>query len=205
MYQRFIGGNSIKSNLSSVKGNVSRSINSELDTLFAECGGASINNGLYRVHTYSSGIAWSEALQQYFSGIGKTILSFGYDWIGRQYAIVHGIDNILLMFDPATFESFQIAGSVVDFHNRDLTEDRDATVSENSFKTVLVNLKISELTFQQCIGYKVPLFLGGQDNYDNYEVVDMEVYWDIQYQMYEQVKNLPPGTKISSVKFKSGN
>lgn len=36
-----------------------------------------------------------------------------------------------------------------------------------------------ELLHSQCAGYKVPLFLNGQDTLDNLEVSDMEVYWEI--------------------------
>jgi hypothetical protein len=35
------------------------------------------------------------------------------------------------------------------------------------------------LKYDQCVGYKVPLFLNGQDELENLEVSDMEVYWEI--------------------------
>jgi len=60
---------------------------------------------------------------------------------------------------------------------------------------------ISEVRYGECIGHKVPLFLNGSDTIDNYEVTDMEVYWELQCQVYSQIKNLPPGTKINSIKF----
>jgi hypothetical protein len=202
MYERFISGNSVKPNTSSVFGKIIQPIDDRLAGLFAECGGASIDKGLYRVHSYSSSIRWSDIIQQYFPDLNKTILPFGYDWIGRQYCIIYGVGNVLVMFDPATMEYFKMAGDVIDFHNIDLVDDRDATVSENSFLSTISKLKISELNIDQCVGYKVPLFLGGNDDPGNYEVVNIEVYWDIQMQIYNQVKDLPPGTKINSVEFR---
>lgn len=205
MYERFIKGNLIKPNPSSVTGKVIQPIDERLGGLFAECGGLSINKGLYRVHSYSSGVLWSDLVRQYFPDLKKTILPFGYDWIGRQYCIIHGVDNVLVMFDPSTVEYFEMAGDIADFHNIDLVDDRDATVSENSFHSTMSRLRINELDINQCVGYKVPLFLGGNDDPGNYEVVDMEVYWDIQVQIYNQIKDLPPGTKISGIKFKPDN
>ena len=35
------------------------------------------------------------------------------------------------------------------------------------------------LKHNECAGYKVPLFLNGDDVVDNLEISDMEVYWEI--------------------------
>ena len=52
-----------------------------------------------------------------------------------------------------------------------------------------------------CVGYRIPLFLGGDDSLENMEVSDMEVYWDMTDQLWEAVKDLPEGTKIGNVSF----
>jgi hypothetical protein len=54
--------------------------------------------------------------------------------------------------------------------------------------------------FDDCIGYPVPLFLAGEDTISNYEKQDLEIYWDTQLQLINQVKNLPPGTPIKSIR-----
>ena len=36
-----------------------------------------------------------------------------------------------------------------------------------------------EIEFGRCAGYKVPLFLGGDDIVENLEDSDMEVYWEV--------------------------
>lgn len=43
----------------------------------------------------------------------------------------------------------------------------------------------------ECGGYRIPLFLGGEDSLENMEVSDMEVYWDMTDQLWEAVKDLP--------------
>lgn len=42
-------------------------------------------------------------------------------------------------------------------------------------------------------------FLNGKADSSNYEIVDTKVYWDIQYQIFNQIKDLPEGTRISNV------
>ncbi|WP_434798222.1 T6SS immunity protein Tdi1 domain-containing protein [Terrisporobacter vanillatitrophus] len=36
------------------------------------------------------------------------------------------------------------------------------------------------------MGYKVPLFLGGEDDISNLEEIDMEVYWSVTGQLNSQ-------------------
>jgi hypothetical protein len=61
-------------------------------------------------------------------------------------------------------------------------------------------LKIQKIPYQECVGYRVPLFLNGKDAVSNQELIDTEVYWETQCQLYNQIKKLPDGTKIGSVK-----
>lgn len=35
------------------------------------------------------------------------------------------------------------------------------------------------LNYSQCAGYKIPLFLGGSDEFENMEVSDLSVYWHL--------------------------
>src|SRR5262249_2681166 len=121
-------------------------------------------------------------------GYNGGILLFGYDWFGRQYGLIRHVDNVLVMFDPSMIESFELAGDLVEFHNTDLVSDKEETVSAEAFSIASYELGITDLRNDQCVGYKVPLFLGGKDEYSNYEIIDMEVYWEIQYQLFMQVK-----------------
>jgi hypothetical protein len=49
---------------------------------------------------------------------------------------------------------------------------------------------------RQCVGYKIPLFLGGEDGPDNFEISDLDVYWHITAQLIEKTKGLPIGTPV---------
>ncbi|MFK2930005.1 T6SS immunity protein Tdi1 domain-containing protein [Dyella agri] len=52
----------------------------------------------------------------------------------------------------------------------------------------------------QCFSYKVPLTLGGQFQPDNFAPSDLSVHFHTLGQIQAQAKNLPVGTRISSVK-----
>lgn len=53
---------------------------------------------------------------------------------------------------------------------------------------------------EQCYGYKVPPFLNGALSPENIEPTDIYVHYSTLGQMFEQVKDLPIGTKITNVK-----
>ena len=57
----------------------------------------------------------------------------------------------------------------------------------------------------QCYSRKIPLSLGGQLEADNFERIDLRVYYSILGQLHLQTRHLPPGTKIGSIKIESSH
>jgi len=51
----------------------------------------------------------------------------------------------------------------------------------------------------ECVGFKVPLFLGGAGDVANLEVSDLEVYWSFAAQLRLQSRGLAPGAPIDGV------
>lgn len=162
-------------------------------------GGDTFNNGLYRIHSFESSVRWALIIADYFNHYRHKIYPFGFDWMGRQFCLSTSND-ILFMFDPATAESFELRQTLTLLHNEDFVNDTDNMLSINLFNKVLTFYKLQSIGYNECLGYKVPLFLGGKDNIDNYELQDMEVYWYIENQLYNKVKDLPVGTKIGNIK-----
>jgi hypothetical protein len=54
----------------------------------------------------------------------------------------------------------------------------------------------------QVYSCKLPLILGGEFTPENIEICDMEVHFSILGQIHKQVKDLPEGTKIGSIRLK---
>lgn len=67
------------------------------------------------------------------------------------------------------------------------------------FEEALGILHLEGLNKNQCVGYKLPLFLNGKADSSNYEIIDIGVYWDTQYQIFNQIKDLPEGARINNV------
>lgn len=174
----------------------------ELSALFEECGGRCYGRGLYKIHSLGSSLHWSMLIGKYFPGYARRILPFGFDWMGRQFCIDKTNEKIIFMFDPATAEDFEVHTTLAEFHNSDLVRDRDNTVAERLFHEALKYLGLLKIQYQECLGYKIPLFLSGEDKVTNYEVIDVEVSWEFQLQIYAQTRDLKPGTKIGDVIFR---
>ena len=164
-------------------------------------GGMTINNGLYRIHTFESSLIWTKNIEDYFTDYKGLIIPFGFDWMGRQFCISKGNAQQLFMFDPSSGEDFELEQNVMLFHENDLVNDTDEMLSGDLFLEALNGSKASNLKYEECLTPKNSLLLGGEDILEEYEVTDLDVYWHIQGQIYNQIKDLPPGTKIDSIKF----
>jgi len=171
----------------------------ELFQLLDLFGGATFNNGLYRIHSFGSSVQWALIIAEYFGQYRNKIYPFGFDWMGRQFCLSTSSD-ILFMFDPATGESFELRQALTLLHDEDFVNDTDDMLSINLFNKALTFYKIDNIGYNECLGYKVPLFLGGKDDIENYELQDIEVYWHIENQLYNKVKDMPEGTKIGNIK-----
>ena len=154
--------------------------NEELNELFGSLGGISINKGLFKIHSFQSSKKWTEIICEIFPKYTNRISVYGFDWVGRQYA--KDLDkDFTYLFDIATGEDFELEQPLSEFFNVDLIEYEEETLNTEEFNEWNKN-KI-ELDFDQIVGYKIPLWLGGEDSINNYEIADAEVYWEINRQL----------------------
>jgi len=167
--------------------------------LLLDCGGKSYDNGLYSIHTFEDSVKWTGLLYQYFEKFKDAILSFGHDWKGRQFCVPIRTGECIYMFDPASQGDYYFEENLLDFHNNTLPNTKVENLDADIFEQVLNHLGIKSIEYHNCIGFNTPLFLNGKEELDNYKVIDLEVYWDIEYQLYQQASKLPPGTRISGV------
>lgn len=58
----------------------------------------------------------------------------------------------------------------------------DAALAEDFQKVWLANGGRSP-SYTECVGYKVPLWLGGSDDIENLQTVDLDVYWHVTGQL----------------------
>jgi hypothetical protein len=176
-----------------------KNIPTEFFVLLDQCGGVTLNKGLYRIHSFESSIKWAFKIGEYFDQYRHRIYPFGFDWMGRQFCL-STTDDILYMFDPAAGQVFELRQTLLLLHNDDFVNNTDDMLSVNLFYKVLSFYSMSSIAYNQCLGYKIPLFLGGRDEIDNYNLQDIEVYWHIESELYKKAKYLPEGTAVKNIK-----
>lgn len=170
----------------------------------AEFAGASFLGGLYRVHDERSGQIATALIAEAFPEFAARVFPFGFDWLGRQFAVdiarvVEGSPQVLLL-EPCSGEVLEIPASFVEFHDEVLVTNSEAALALSAFRDWAAANPLSiPLARDQCVGYIVPLFLGGQDGPENFEVTDFEVYWSICAQLRAAVAGLAEGTVITEV------
>jgi hypothetical protein len=85
-----------------------------------------------------------------------------------------------------------------DFHDCELVEEPEATVAYSFYQGWLTSGG-GHPEYGQCVGYKQPLFLGGEDEVTNLAIVDLDVYWTLTAQLLRQVRASPAGTRVRSI------
>jgi hypothetical protein len=173
----------------------------ELADRFAGC---SFENGIYRLHNARTGPRAKALVAEGFPLFATRACPFGYDWLGRQFTVDSGRheggEPLVLLFEPGTGEVLEIPYSFAAFHEQ-LDELREPALAGSFFASwTEANPGSLPLAATQCVGYKVPLFLGGEDALENLEIIDLEVYWSVSAQLREGTRVLPPGTSIREVR-----
>jgi hypothetical protein len=166
--------------------------------------GCSFENGLYRLHDAISGPAAASLIADAFPEFATRACPFGYDWLGRQFAIDTARQAagqpLMLLLEPGTADALEIPLPFSAFHNEELVDYRDAALASGFFALWAEESSAAlPLARDDCVGYRVPLFLGGDDTVDNLEVIDLDVYWTTCGQLRRGTLRLPEGTSIKDV------
>jgi len=164
--------------------------------------GVSVAAGLYRIHDIETIDTWNGIVSEAFPNFHSNFSCFGFDWLGRQFALdgerLTAGEPEVLMFEPGSGEVFEIPATFASFHNDEIINYSNEALAADLFEEYLQNQNV-KLTPAHCVGYKVPLFLGGEDNLGNLEVIEMEVYWVLCGQLFNQTRERPPGTTIKKI------
>ncbi len=169
------------------------------EELLLEFGGKSFDDGLYTIHTFEDSLKWSTIIPEIFPNFDNKILPFAHDWLGRQFCIPNTESQCIFMFDPAQPDDYVLDENLFDFHDNILANNKLENLSPDLFEKTLQYLNIRSISYDECLGYKIPSFLNGKDELSNYEKINLEFYWGFLNQIYQQVKDLPDGTRINNV------
>jgi hypothetical protein len=175
-----------------------------LGRVLSAFGGRTFSHGLYRVLRADQIPAVTQALEGVFPEYRGRIVPFAFDWLGRHFASDCARFNNgqarVLMLEVGAGEAMEIPASVLDFHNVEIVDYTDDALAA-PFWRQWRSQNPTDLAFTDCVGYKVPLFLGGADVLANLEVIDLSVYVEICGQLRNKIRTLPPGQSIRRVLF----
>lgn len=117
------------------------------------------------------------------------LVAFAYDWLGRLYGLdrlgAWGRAGHVVRLVPGTgdIEAADIALS--DFLYSKLPADHEDLPSEAYWRDWL-SVGGRPLATDECVGYRVPLFLGGEDDVPNLEIVPLRSYLSLCGQLASQ-------------------
>ena len=169
--------------------------------IVSEFGGKTFNNGLYRVLQIQQLDAVKVAIERVFPEYMGSVRPFAYDWLGRHFAVdLRSKEPSILLLEVGAGEAMIIPADIDTFHKSTLSAFTNSALASDFWED-WYNMHPTPLAFQDCVGYKIPLFLGGEDDIPNLEVTDLDVYLEICAQMREKIRGFPEGTKINSVSF----
>lgn len=171
------------------------------EELMGRFAGRSFDRGLYRLHSALTGPVGQVLAVAAFPEYAERVRVFGMDWLGRQAAIDFGRvrdgQPQVLLLEPGTGEALEIPVSFESFHNKEIVDYRNEALASDFFaEWCKASGWDGALGLDQCVGYGLPLFLGGKDVVANLEISNVEVYWDFVGQMRRQTGGLPFGTPL---------
>jgi T6SS immunity protein Tdi1, C-terminal len=170
----------------------------------AEFSGATFNQGIYRVHTAESVERFTPLVFSCFPTYRARAALFGYDWIGRQFALdksrIEDGEPQILMFEVDTGEAWEVPDGFIQFHDVEIVDYPDAGLASELWDTwTAAHAEALPIRWNRCVGFKVPLFLGGDNTAADMEETDLEVHWTLTGQLFLETHGMPPGTQLGGI------
>lgn len=164
---------------------------------------SSFNSGVYRTIALEELDVWQELIAEIFPEFRHRIHPFGYDWLGRFFALETskakaGAPGVLLL-SPFTNEALNIPADFLSFHNEILVSQREPALEYSLFNKFLTDKQIESIDHVVCAGLVVPLYLGGSFDIQNMQLMEVKLYWEITAQILRELERYPEGTRIDRV------
>ncbi|MEU6488736.1 hypothetical protein [Streptomyces sp. NPDC046887] len=159
--------------------------------------GRTLAHGVLRFHTPASAQESYAACLRLVAGIEGRYVPFAFDWAGRE--LLAGADGVLVV-DPARGEATSTGLDRDDFLAAAADEEGDP-LGAADFRAWRETYPgdPDPLGFDEVVGYRTPLLLGGEDDPANRERTDRRAYFDNCVSIARQVRKLPEGTVISGL------
>lgn len=175
----------------------------EVHEIIEQLGGKTFNDGLYRIFQAEEIQPVVNIINDSFMEFCDQLEPFGFDWLGRIFAVNKNrfVDNgyQVTMLEFGAGEAMHIPCSPREFHDSELVVFGDDALAIPFFNQWRLT-HLNPLRHNECVGYRVPLFLGGSDTLDNLEVSDRCIYWYLCGQLRKEALPLDNGQRIDKIK-----
>lgn len=151
--------------------------------LAADLGGISFNRGIFRLVTDDRKSIWAARVSEMFPRYARVVVPFSYDWMGRCFAFRENNVSQVLMFEPGSAAVLEVPVSLDKFLDEELVHYSDASLAYDLFKKWSL-VHSDPISPDDCVGFRVPLFLGGSEEISNLQLIDIDVYWSIHSQIW---------------------
>lgn len=160
-------------------------ITGRAEGLLPGLGGVTLDDGFYRFHGEASARRSEQACAALIGGFEGRFRCFAVDWLGRELAVDTrpGRRQEVIIVDPGAAEYLTTSTVLDDWHDAVADPEADPLAWTFYQEWRAANPSFRDLAFDQAIGYRVPLFLGGEDEVANLEVTDREVYFEVCTQL----------------------
>lgn len=169
-----------------------------LAELISMAAGCTFGDGIFRVFTEDEARRAQSLVNAMFPEWAVRIRPFAQDWLGRQYALDLRGNAMLILLEPGSGGVYELDGAIPELLDRQMVDDPDTFLAQDLF-TAWRAVHPERTPAGMCVGFKTPLFLGGDGSVENLEVIDETVYWSIHGQLWAKVRDLPPGAVIDGV------
>lgn len=166
------------------------------EELIRRFGGMSFNRGLYRILPIEHMDRWNQVAWETWPKLDHRFWVIAIDWMGCLYGIDYSVLDergwCMSALEPYSGRGGEFGDDLVEFHDVSLvasTTTNGAVLSE--WHAEWLEFGGTEPTFDQCVGLKVPYFLGGSDYVSDFELSDLDVYWHLSSQLIRWARTVP--------------
>lgn len=152
------------------------------------------NNGIYTFVTRAEATVLNELAARVFSLTAGKVTVYAVDWMGRLFAsnanfLDSAGSSTMFCLDFADATSFTTEVDFETFHNRTAVDMKRELFNLDQYDDWIAHGPAPS-DAESCIGYKIPLFLGGKDCRENMELTDRAVYLHLQAELSLATKNI---------------
>jgi hypothetical protein len=168
--------------------------------LMATAAGTSFEGGIYRLLELDEVEPFVAACERLVPESAGAVRCFGCDWLGRPWGYSMDAEDEVFVIEPYSGEMLVTTATVATLHRDTFREIGGQLMEIKLWKKW--RKRHPAPAPDQCAGFVVPQFLGGDISIKNLAMFDRDVYWELCTQLIDNIADVAPGTPITSIQLR---